>query len=218
MKTSGKVTIKMDCESPADEMCTVTDGDLPDDVHRLLLEVYKTKIPRFEELQNKYEQELKRAKNRRQKSTFPAFNKWIPTGGLLTGDQELLQGPSKHVTLHKKIIIEEENTNRLVTYAAADHESTSSRYCSYARLLSDTNPPRLGQIRMCFSHTFICQTRTFVVFNIFTTPQLDVQSGLWWLPLETLTVVNKLIVIELASLSAPLIVAKDDGKLWFLTL
>ena len=32
MKTSGKVTIKMDCENPADEMCTVTDGDLPDDV------------------------------------------------------------------------------------------------------------------------------------------------------------------------------------------
>jgi hypothetical protein len=218
MKTSGKVAIKMDCENPVDDTCTVTDGDLSDDMHGLLLELYKTKVPRLEELHNKYEQELKRAKNRRQKSTFPAFNKWIPTGGLLTGDQELLQGPSKHVTVQKKIVIEEENTNRFVTYAAADHDSTSSRYCSYARVLSDTNPPRLGQIRMCFSHTFIGHTCTFVVFNVFTTPELDMQSGLWWVPLETLTVTNEVIVLELASLSTPLIVAKDDGKLWFLTL
>ncbi len=216
MKTSGKVAIKMEYENPADDTCTITDWDLPDDVYRLLLEVYQTKVPRFQELCKKYEEELKRARNRRQKSTFPAFNKWIPTGGLLIGDQELLQGPSKHATLHKKIIIEDESTNRLVAYTAADHESTSSRYCcSYARVLSDTNPPKLGQIRMCFSHTFIRQTHKFVVFNIFTTPQLDLQSGLWWVPL---VVTNNLIVVELASLSTPLVVAKDDGKLWFLTL
>ena len=87
MKISGKVT---SCENSADDVCAITKEDLPNDVYSLLVSVYKTKIPRYQELSRIYEEELKRARNRRQKSTFPAFGDWVPTGGLLSGDHELL--------------------------------------------------------------------------------------------------------------------------------
>lgn len=41
-------------------------------------------------------------------------------------------------------------TLTIVLHTAADHEPASSQYCSFAHVLSETNPPKLGQIRMCF--------------------------------------------------------------------
>ena len=70
MKTSGKVAVKMDCENPADVIAKGVAKELPDGVHKLLLEVYKSKVPRFQELCKRYEEEMKRARNRRQKSSL----------------------------------------------------------------------------------------------------------------------------------------------------
>ena len=177
--------------------CAIAEGDLPDDVHRLLIEAYKTKVPRFQELCKIYEEDLKWASNKRRKSTFPTFNEWIPTG-LFVGDQELLQGPSKHATMHKKITIEDENTNHLVTFTAADHESTTSRYsCSYARVLSDTSSKIRSNQNVLFA--YICHTSCVKYF----------QNPSAWLEVRfvvgTIRNINgHKLIVELASLSTPL--------------
>lgn len=216
MKTSGKVTMKADLEHQPPGS-NAQEQDLSDEVHKLLFDMYKAKIPKLKVLCRKYEEEIKKARNRRQKSTFPTFTEWIPTGGVSVGDEELLQGPSKLVIVHKKIFVEDTKTNRLITYASADKESTSRYTCSYVRMQGEGNSPKVGQITMCFSHTFFNQTYKLVVCSVFTTPQLDLQSGLWWVPLQSL-VEREQIVVETSSLSPPLVTAKDDGKLWFLTI
>lgn len=186
MKKSGKVTVQSNFENLSLHSAA-QEQDLPGDVYELLIEMYKAKVPRLQVLYKKYEEEMERARNRRQKSTFPTFDKWIPTGGLTVGDEELLKGPSKRVAVHLKMFIEDAKTNSLITYTAVDKETVTSRYsCSYVRLHSDLNPPRVGQIMMCFSHTFINQTHKLVLFKVFTTPQLDLQSSLWWIPLDSL--------------------------------
>ena len=86
-------------------MCTPCDNnDVPDTkgvmqellgVHALLVETYKNIIPRYSELLVKY-QKLRKAANQRGKSIFPPFDKWIPVGGLQSGDLELLKGPDRH--------------------------------------------------------------------------------------------------------------------------
>ena len=61
-------------------------------------------IPRFQELCTKYEEEARKARNRRQKSTFPTCSKWIPTKGLSVGHEELLQAPSKLAIVYKMFV------------------------------------------------------------------------------------------------------------------
>ena len=216
MKTSGKVTVKADLDHQLPNS-NAQEQELSDDAYELLLiDMYRAKISRLQVLCGKYEEEIKKARNRRQKSTFPTFNKWIPTGGLSVGDEELLQGPSKLVIVHKKMFVEDTKTNRLITYASADKESTSRYTCSYVRIQSEGNTPKVGQIKMCFSQTFFNQSYKLVLCSVFTTPQLDLQSSLWWVPLQSLVEHEE--IAETTSLSPPLVVARDDGKLWFLTI
>ena len=192
--------------------------DLPVDAYELLVDVYRKSSQRYSDLFTQYEEELRKAANRRQKSCFPPFSEWIPRGGLQSGDLELLRGPDKHAVFHKKITLKDKNTGRLIVYAAAKDEIQHPKYsCSYAQMLGHTHPPRLGQIKLCFTHTFLDQTRKFVVFSIFKEPQLDEQSKMWWVR-EDQTIESDVHVIELSFLSSPLVVAKEDCKLWFLTV
>ena len=190
--------------------------DLPDDIHALLMETYKNSIPRYSELFVKYKEELRKAANQRRKSTFPTFDKWSPIGGLQSGDSELLKGPDRHACVCKKLLLKDKNTGRLIVYAADKDESHHPRFsCSYAQVLGYSEPPRLGQIKLCFTHTFYGQTRKFVLFNAFTEPQLDAQSKLWWIHDQKVQTAS---VVELSLLSSPLIVAKEEHKLWCLTV
>ena len=185
--------------------------DLPDDIHALLVETYKKNIPRYGELCVKYKDELRKAANQRQKSSFPPFNKWIPAGELQSGDLELLKRPDKHACVHKKILLKDKNTGRLIVYAADKDESHHPRFsCSYAQVLGYADSPRLGQIKLCFTYTFLDQTREFVLFNVFTEPQLDVQSRMWWIHDQKDQTAS---VMELSLLSSPLVVAKEEHKL-----
>lgn len=190
--------------------------DLSGDVHALLVETYKNNIPRYGELFARYRQELRKAANQRRKSTFPPFDKWIPKGGLQSGDLELLKGPDTHACVYKKLLLKDKNTGRLIVYAADKDESHHPRFsCSYAQVLGYSEPPRLGQIKLCFTHTFYGQTHQFVLFNVFTEPQLDAQSRMWWIRDQKIQATS---VMELSLLSSPLVVAKEEHKLWFLTV
>ena len=79
---------------------------------------HKNIIPRYSELFGKYEEELRKAANQRQKSTFPPYDKWIPMGGLQSGDLELLKGPENCACVCKKLLMKDDNTGRLIIYAA----------------------------------------------------------------------------------------------------
>ena len=70
-------------------------------------------------------------------------------------------------------------------------------------MLGYSEPPRLGQIKLCFTHTFCGQTRKFVLFSVFAEPQLDDQSRMWWIDGQK---VQKANVMELPWLSFPLVV------------
>ena len=191
--------------------------DLPLNVHALLVEMYKSSIPRYSELSVKYEEELRKAANRRQKSTFPPFNTWIPVGGLQSGDLELLKGPDRHACVCKRLLLKDKNTGRLITYAADKDELNHPRFsCSYVQVLGYSEPPRLGQIKLCFTHTFYGQTHEFVLLNAFTQPQLDAQCGLWWI--HNWHDVQTEYVLKPSLLSSPLVVANEEDKLWFLTV
>lgn len=107
-------------------------------------------IPRYRELVVKYEEELRKAANQRRKSTFPPFNKWIPTQGVR---RELLKGLDRHACVCKKLLVKDKNTCRMIVYAAEKDELHHVWFSnSYVQVLGYSKPPRLGQIKLLYTY------------------------------------------------------------------
>ena len=127
---------------------------------------------------------------------------------------ELLCGPAKLACIYNRLVVENLNTGRMITYIA--DEAKEARYsCSYVQVLGEfaSSPqPMFAQIKMCFTHTFAGNTRKLVLLSMYPTPQLDSESGIWWVPHET----TEKVVVQVSSLSSPLVVAKEEGNVWFL--
>ena len=52
------------------------------------------------------------------KINLPPFDKWIPVGGLQSGNLELLKGPDRHACVCKKLQLKDKNTGSLIVYTA----------------------------------------------------------------------------------------------------
>ena len=59
------------------------------------------------------------------------------------------------------------------------------------------------------------KTREFALLEMFAEPRLDEETHMWWVDLEQFSLRQ---VVELYSLSAPLVIAKEEQRLWFLLL
>lgn len=211
MVMSGKTSI-------ADTETTNISGirqDLDGHVFSLLKDTYMTMIPRYKELCEEYESCLKRAANARTKSTLPSIENWIPSGGLQYGDSDLLHGPVRSCTVYKRIMIEDCNTHRFVTYTSSEGEHDICYSCSHVQIPSQNNDiPLFGRIKMCFTHTFAADTQTFALVYPFSTPQRDSDSDIWFVYGEEIC--SKAMVVLISDLSYPIVVANNEEKLWFL--
>ena len=68
---------------------------------------------------------------------------------------------------------------------------------------------------LCFSHTFANNINNFLLVYPFSTPQQDLESKLWWVPLSSEAELHQ-VILPVSVVSAPLVVAKESDKLWFL--
>ena len=211
--------------------CTVSDYEpstsssreepLSDSVFSLLQEMYQKNIPRYGALLGEYKLNLKRAENARRKSSFPNLKNWIPPGGLKGGDFELLQGPNNCAVINKRLVIEDAKTGRLITYSAFDQDLQGSLAevrcsCSFIRIICDDDElPTFARIKMCFLHTFAGSSKLLVY--PFPTPQLDADTNIWWVNYDPnqQDETDKAIILPVTSVSAPIVVAWEAGKLVF---
>lgn len=213
--------------------CIITDYDpsttstreesLCDNVFSLLLDVYRKDIPRYGALTEEYKLNLKKAENARRKSSFPDMKNWIPSGGLKDGDLELLQGPTNCAIVNERLVIENVNTGRLVTYAAFDGDllrPLAEVRCSFSfiRIITDEDLPTFARIKMCLSHTFAGSSHKLLLVYPFPIPQLDAESNIWWVSFDPnqQEEPDKAVILPVTSVSPPIVVAWEGGKLWFL--
>ena len=91
-------------------------------------------------------------------SLFPSQENWKPPAReLLPDEKELLLGPSKSVSMLKRLQMRAMTTGRWITYSASKYEQSSRVSSSYVSLNLVEN--RIGQITRIFSHTFArCET------------------------------------------------------------
>ena len=149
---------------------------------------------------------------------------WIPPGGLKNGDSELLQGPTNYAIINKRLVVEDTNTGRLVTYSAFDEDLRGPDAdvrcsCSFIRIISDNEDlPAFARIQMCMLHTFAGSTHKLLLVYPFPIPQLDAETNIWWVKFDhnQQEEADKAIILPVTSVSAPIVVAWEAGKLWFL--
>ena len=149
---------------------------------------------------------------------------WIPPVGLKGGDLELLQGPTNCAVIHKRLVVEDSNTGRLVTYTVFDEDihgpiAEEQCSCSFVRIISDNEDlPTFACIKMCLSHTFAGSSHKLLLVYTFPIPQLDAETNIWWINFDRdqQEEADKAIILPVMSVSAPIVVAWEAEKLWFL--
>ena len=192
---------------------------------KLLEEAYLDLIPRFALLNSEYTKALMRAANARAKSTFPSRADWLPPLPLRGTDAaQYLMGPDAEVLLHNKISITDSHTHRSITFSSSKTSAHVSRHSSSFVHLQDHS---FAQIILLFTHTFVGHKYDMALLQIFRNPVKDIDTNLYYidnvnLDAETNTYYtvdhafeHKIVIIS--SLSAPHVVAYDDGKLWYIS-
>ena len=177
---------------------------------------YLKKLPNYAALMDEYEKEKQRSITSRRKSTFPSKENWKPPAReLLPDEKELLLGPSKSVSMLKRLQIRAMRTGRWITYSATKYEQSSRVSSSYVALnLVENRTPQFGQITRIFSHTFARCDTIFVEISLFDTPMLDNDTSMWTVPLPSRTTT----ITSVQDISQPLVIAReeDENALWFL--
>jgi hypothetical protein len=144
------------------------------------------------------------------------------TRGLKDGDVELLQGPTKCAIINERLVVENTDTGSLVTYAAFDEDllgPVAEVRCSFSfiRIISE-DLPTFARIKMCLSHTFSGSSHKCLLVYPFPIPQVDAETNMWWVNFDhnQQEEAGKAIILPVTSVSPPIVVAWEDGKLWFL--
>ena len=76
---------------------------------------YKEMYAEYSKILEEYDSACNRACNSRRKSHFPMKSTWNPPGRLLsTSERYLLLGPSSDVVLYNKLVVFDNNTNRMI--------------------------------------------------------------------------------------------------------
>lgn len=187
---------------------TLTAGDLEQ-----LHDTYMELIPRYKYLCEAYDKAEQKAKNLRQKSSFPSRKEWMPPFPLSEGDKELLLGPGNSITAYKRLHREDSNTKRINQFVSSENESSTSRTaCSYVQIISDVI--RVGRISRLMQHSFGGTLYDLAIIQEYHDKHVDTDSQLLYTdPNKSSTV-----IMPLSSLSPPLHVAieREHNKLWFL--
>ena len=143
----------------------------------LLDEVYKEIVPKYQNLSNQYEVDLRKAKNARRKSRFPPRSKWqlqrYPTG---TSERKMLMGPNSSGTVLKKVVIKDKYTQRDITFTAAGNDHP--RHCSSYVKIANSLPPVYGHIKCLFSTKFYEQSYQMALLDKYVNIHKDEESGL----------------------------------------
>lgn len=207
MKLSGKLTASENADD-----CGFTE-EVGDDVVQLLTSTYRKLFPRFNELIEDYN--FQERMGRKERKLLPPLCKWVPKE-FREGDLELLQGPRNVITVHKKIVVEHSHTGRMITYAPAKEHSKCTQ--CYVQVFSTESPnrPVFGKIKQCFVHTFAKSTFRFVLLDMYSNIQQDLDTKLWFVPLDNEHNNQAIHEITCKVLSSPLVTARDEGRLWFL--
>ena len=218
MKNSGRV--KSNTEKSTDSILQHAQSmQLDDDTFELLVNKYKEMFPDFANIYNEYSAYVKRQKNsRNNKLCVLDFDKWVPSFLQEHCNAKSFQYPVNVIRIHKQITVETDITFRLISYTSSNLTKQGG---SYVRIIGgdvDDKLLKLGQIEMCFSHTFDTTATIFASIHIFKNPQQDVESNLWWVPLKQDNITKA--VLPISSLSYPLGFAEmeDENKIWFLTI
>ena len=189
------------------------------DTFELLVNKYKEMFPDFATIHKEYDTYIKRQKkSRNRKLCLPDFDNWVPSFLQKHCEVKPFQYPVNAIIMHKQITVETAITFRLITYRSSDLTKQGG---SYVRILSrdvDDKLLKLGQIEICFTHTFDITATRFASLDVFENPQQDVESKLWWVPLKQDNITKA--VVPISSLSYPLAISKmeDENKIWFLTI
>ena len=107
LNSSDTYTFRMVEDSFFEDSITCKDDEanlvLSEEQLLLLDEVYKEIVPKYQDLSNQYEVDLRKAKNARRKSRFPPRSEWqlqrYPAG---TSERKMLMGPNSSGTILKK--------------------------------------------------------------------------------------------------------------------
>lgn len=186
MKMSGKVVIPN-----LPEPSNGTEKEVSGDIIQLIHDVYKITNPRYNQLREEYQ-----------------------------GEQRPLSIPNV-VCVHDRLTIEDENTGRLLTYAPSEDQEQRLSLRNYVQIFSSvpsssTTSPVFGRIVMCFTHAFAGNTHKLALLDVYPNSQQDSDSSLWWVQVDDYDCSQAVVEISSEYVSAPLYIARDEGKLWFL--
>ncbi len=162
-------------------------------------------------------QKKNRSITSRRKSKFPSKDKWKPPARELSSDeQELLLGPSKSISMLKRVQMRASRTRRWITYSTGQYEQSSrvsSSYVSLNRVRDET--PQFGRIIRIFTHTFAKCATIFLEVSLFNAPTFDNDTSMWSVPLP---LGPTTCITSILDISQPLVVAREDDNntLWFL--
>ena len=196
----------------------VTDGhqDLTPNEMEHLNSYYLKKLPKYAAIMDEYEKEKQRSITSRRKSTFPSKEKWKPPARELSPDeQELLLGPSKSISVLKRVQMRTSRTRRWITYSTGQYEQSSRVSSSYVSVNQvGDGAPQFGRIIRIFSHTFTTCATIFLEISLFDAPVFDNDTSMWSVPLISRTTT----ITSVQDISQPLVVAREDDNntLWFL--
>ena len=183
---------------------------------------YGQLISVYARILSEYEKASKAAANTRTKSLFPSKHTWNPVGRTLTSsEREMLNGPSQHVNVYKKLSVRDKDTNRLIEYSSTDVEliphNIPKQSSSFVTInaADERSKPLFGVVVKLFSHSFAQNTFYWAVIQQFAEPVFDSELKMWHVCVDVdHTYTSSLIMLP--NLSYPLVVAVDDNEIWFL--
>ena len=87
----------------------------------------------------------------------------------------------------------------------------------FIRIITNEDLPTFERIKICLSHTFAGGSHKLLLVYPFPIPQLDAKTNIWWVSFDPnqQEEPDKAVILPVTSVSPPIVVAWEDGKLWF---